>query len=99
MMKRTMLLAAVLAVVVSGASRAAEKFTADKATGSVTGVVTLAGDAPKVLKVDVSGDAKCLAMHGAANPLFKEEVVVNDGKLANVVVYVKKGQEKFSYDV
>ncbi len=64
----------------------AEKFPADKATGSIKGVVTLEGEAPKMNKIDMSGAASCAALHKDA--VTKEDVVSKDGKLANVVVYV-----------
>ena len=57
----------------------------DPATmGAVSGVVQFAGSAPTPVKLDTSADTAC----GEAS---SEQVVVHDGKLANVYVYVKSG--------
>lgn len=56
--------------------------------GSVTGTITYNGAAPAPKKIDSSADPVC----GQANPnLSTEDVVVKDGKLAHVFVYVKDG--------
>ncbi len=52
---------------------------------SVSGSVTLDGAAPKAPKIDMSQDAACKGTNTA------ETIVANDGKLANVFVYVKDG--------
>src|SRR5512141_588146 len=59
--------------------------------GTVTGKVTLTGTpsaavAPK--PIDMSSEASCAAAN--AKPMT-ESVVVQDGKLANVFVYIKDG--------
>ncbi len=73
-----------------------EAYSADKATGSVKGVVKFDGEAPKSTKVNLGGDAKCEAMH--AGGMQSENVVVKDGKLQNVIVHVKSGAEKWKFE-
>src|SRR4029077_9564316 len=66
----------------------------DPATAaSVSGTVTFAGAAPKAAKIDMSQDAACKGNNVA------ETVVANDGKLANVFVYVKEGLGDRTFDV
>lgn len=57
--------------------------------GSVTGVVDFTGTAPKNPTIDMSEEAVCQGKYATAptDPV----VHVTDGKLANVVVYVKSG--------
>jgi len=58
----------------------------DPATAAtVAGTVKFDGAAPKPAKIDMSQDANCKGSNSAEN------VVVADGKLANVFVYVKEG--------
>ena len=73
-----------------------ELFSALKATGEVSGVVNISGWAAAPEQVDLSGSTDCLQHRGA--PLYKEDVLAKDGKLANVVVYVKSGFEKWSFE-
>jgi plastocyanin len=58
------------------------------AEGAVTGQIRFEGEAPARRKLDLSQDANCAAV--ARNPRT-EDVVVTDGRLANVFVYVKGG--------
>lgn len=62
----------------------------DKVTvkGSVS-LKTASGKDPKRRPIDVSSDAFCKHTHGDDNPLYSEEVICKNGKLANVFVYVK----------
>jgi len=82
------------------AAKGGEAYTADKATGSIKGVVKLEGTAPVMAKMQVDADPKCVAHRADAKlgDMTKEDVVSKDGKLANVVVYVSKGAEKWSFD-
>jgi len=57
-------------------------------TGSLSGAVRFVGRPPARRKVDMSADPAC-AMTGADN--YEEQIVVHEGKLANVYVYVKSG--------
>ncbi len=53
--------------------------------GNLAGTVTFTGAAPAPGKLDMANDPKC------AGDNFTEDVLVNDGKLQNVFVYVKSG--------
>ena len=63
--------------------------------GSIKGVVTFDGTPPVNLKLPVGGNAECAALHSAA--AFDEAVLVKDGKLQNVLVYVKTGLESLVF--
>jgi hypothetical protein len=60
--------------------------------GTLKGKVTFDGTPPANLKLPVSGNAECAALHSA--PAFDEAVLVKDGRLKNVLIYVKTGLEK-----
>jgi Carboxypeptidase regulatory-like domain len=61
----------------------------DPATlGTVSGTIQLSGKPPAPVKIDMSMDPVC-SITGGDN--FSEQYVVNDGKLANVYVYIKSG--------
>jgi hypothetical protein len=57
--------------------------------GTVAGTIHFAGQAPARIKLDVSQDPGCVAAGG--EPIYTEQYLVNDGKMANVFVYVKDG--------
>jgi plastocyanin len=57
--------------------------------GTVSGSVLFEGKAPAKILIDTSMDPAC-AM-GSSGPVYTEQYVVNNGKLANVFVYVKSG--------
>jgi plastocyanin len=66
----------------------------DPATAaSVSGTVKFDGAAPKAAKIDMSQDANCQGANTAEN------VVVSDGHLENVFVYVKEGLGSRTFDV
>ncbi|MBI4355618.1 MAG: carboxypeptidase regulatory-like domain-containing protein [Candidatus Omnitrophica bacterium] len=58
-------------------------------TATVTGYVGLQGTAPTGTKVKMEADPVCQQQH--AGGLVDEAVLVRNGKLANVFVYVKEG--------
>ena len=60
-------------------------------TGSLKGTVKFDGIPPVNLKLPVGGNAECAALH--SGPAFDEAVLVKDGRLQNVLVYVKSGLE------
>lgn len=67
--------------------------TVDPATvGAVTGVVDFKGTPPKFPMLDMTADPGC-----PPKPQPAETVLVNDGKLANVFVYVKQGLPQGSF--
>jgi plastocyanin len=59
----------------------------------VVGTVKFEGAAPKPAKIDMSQDPNCKGSNSAEN------LVVADGKLANVFVYVKDGLGNRTFDV
>ena len=66
----------------------------DPATvATVNGTVKFDGTAPKPSKIDMSQDPACKGMNEAEN------IVVADGDLANVFVYVKDGLGSRTFDV
>ena len=66
---------------------AAAAYDASKAKGSIKGVASFEGEAPKAKQIDISSSKDCSALH--KEPMLKEDVAVKDGKVQNVVVYVK----------
>jgi plastocyanin len=57
----------------------------DKSTvGDIAGTISFSGQAPKFPALDFSADPAC-----PADPQPQDAVVIKDGKLANVLVYVK----------
>jgi len=76
------------------AATAAAATPIDPATvASVSGTVKFDGAAPKAAKIDMSQDPGCKGTNEAEN------VVVSDGDLANVFVYVKEGLGSRTFDV
>ena len=70
----------------------------DPATaGSIKGVVTLEGAAPKNEPIKMNADPVCVKAN--STPQFQETYTVADGKLANVFVYVKDGLGNYVYDM
>jgi plastocyanin len=65
------------------------KYTTTGNEGTLTGTVNFTGDAPAPKPISMDQDPVC----GQTNPnATSEEVVVKDGKLQNVFVYVKDGK-------
>ena len=58
-------------------------------SATVTGTVNFAGAAPSREKIKMNADPVCLQQH--KETVFKEDVVVNNGTLQNVFIYVKEG--------
>lgn len=77
------------------ASGGGEAYDAAKATATVSVTALLEGDAPKMRPVKFDADPECGKQHGET--VLEETIVVDGGKLANVVVYVSRGHEKWSY--
>jgi plastocyanin len=75
---------------VTGQPVKAANITVDAATaGTISGVVSFAGAASKAKTLDMSADPGC-----PTGPQPAEVIVLKDGKLANVFVYVKEGLPK-----
>lgn len=64
------------------------KYAATGNEGTVTGKVSLNGEAPAPQKIDMAQDANCAKKNPDA---VTETVMAKDGKLQNVFVYVKEG--------
>lgn len=77
-----------------------EPFALEKATATIKGVVLFEGTGPKSLTISVDSDKGCVKCRAenAMHVLVKEEYVVNDGKFANVIVYVSDGVNKFNFE-
>src|ERR1043166_2388729 len=69
----------------------------DPATSAtIRGIVVFKGTPPPNPKLPVGGSSECSALH--SGPAFDEIVLVKDGRLQNVFVYVKEGLEKYVFD-
>src|SRR6478672_8123748 len=69
----------------------------DPATaGDVKGVVSLEGAAPKNEPIKMNADPVCVKAN--STPQFQETYEVDNGKLANVFVYVKDGLGNYTFD-
>ncbi|MGH9971042.1 MAG: carboxypeptidase regulatory-like domain-containing protein [Pyrinomonadaceae bacterium] len=74
--------------VTTDTSKPTKPFVPPANAGSVAGAISYNGTPPAPKKIDTSADPVC----GQRNPnLVTEDVVVKDGKLANVFVYIKDG--------
>jgi hypothetical protein len=71
------------------------KLTGDEA--SVVGTISFAGVPPQPRQIDLSADPICEALNPESATLPTEDVIVTDGKLANVVVYVRAGDTLDTY--
>lgn len=73
----------------ASAETAGVKFTPTGNEGSVTGTVSFNGSAPQPKPISMDQDPVC----ASSNPnAVAEDLVVHDGKLENVFVYVKDGK-------
>ena len=69
----------------------------DTATaGTVNGVVTFEGTPPANQPIRMNADPVCVKEN--KEPQVQETILVADGKLANVFVYVKDGLGNYVYD-
>jgi len=73
------------------AATAAPAVKVDPATaGTVSGTITLDGDAPEMTKIQMAADPNCARLH--SSDVLNEFVVVGEGgTLANAFVYIKSG--------
>jgi plastocyanin len=70
-------------------TQAATGASGPQGNAAVTGTVSFAGTAPANPTIDMSEEAACKAKH--TGTITDPQVVVRDGKVANVFVYVKSG--------
>jgi hypothetical protein len=64
-------------------------------TAAITGRVVVDGKIPPVSKVRMTSDPYCAVTHNG--PVDSEEVLVSDGRVQNVFVYVKQGLESYTF--
>jgi plastocyanin len=64
--------------------------------GTIVGVVNFTGQPPQRRRIQMDADPVCAQRNPNA---LSEEVIVNNGKLQNVFVYVKSGLEKYAFSV
>jgi plastocyanin len=79
----------------SGAAGGGQKVDAATA-GDINGVVSFDGVAPKNEPIKMNADPVCVKEN--PTPQVQETYAVENGKLANVFVYVKDGLGNYSYD-
>jgi plastocyanin len=68
---------------------AAAQSSGPQGNATITGTVSFAGTPPANPAIDMSAEAACKAKHSGT--ITDPQVVVKDGKVANVIVYVKSG--------
>jgi len=73
------------------------KWDASKGTATIAGTILFEGPTPKAFPTKVT-EGHC-AVHYTDAMAPDESIIVNDGKLQNVVVWVKKGLEMWQFDV
>jgi plastocyanin len=97
-MKRMLVCMAVVVVACGGTddaassnegTQAATQASGPQGNAAVNGTVSFAGSAPANPTIDMSEEAACKAKHTGV--ITDPQVVVKDGKVANVFVYVKSG--------
>ena len=64
--------------------------------GEITGTITLSGTPPPNASILMNADPVCLREN--KTPQLQETYEVNDGKLANVFVYIKSGLGRYTFD-
>jgi plastocyanin len=80
----------------SPAGAPAGKRVDPSSAGRIIGRVAFEGTAPAPASLDTSSDAKCIE---SGKTVRDESVVVNNGALENVFVYVKDGLGDYAFDV
>jgi plastocyanin len=64
-------------------------------TAAITGRVVVEGQIPPVAKLRMTSDPYCAVTH--KEPVDSDEVLVSNGRVQNVFVYVKQGLEKYTF--
>src|SRR5262245_52507152 len=77
-----------------------ENYDPAKATGMIKGVVSFLGDRPEMPAVQIREQIIHEHRDTLKMPVLRNEelVISGEGRLANFVVYVSKGQERFSFE-
>src|SRR5438067_13117485 len=63
-------------------------------TGAISGTIRFAGTAPTRVPIDMDQDPACAV--SSKEPNLSEGIIVNQGKLQNVFIYVKQGLETYA---
>jgi hypothetical protein len=64
---------------------------------SLVGTISFAGVPPKPRQIDMSADPICETVNPESATMPTEDVIVTDGKLANVFIYVRAGDPLDAY--
>lgn len=78
-------------------SSGGEAYPADKGVATLAGVVKLTGNVPKRAPVEMTADPKCHEMH-KEKPLAETVVALDTGELANCIIFVSGGLEKYKFE-
>ncbi len=78
------------------APSAAAKTLDPASVGSLKGKIVFEGTAPEPKQMSVKGNPECAALH-QGGMIASEELVVTNGILQNVFVYVKQGLEGYTF--
>ncbi len=79
----------------AGGGAAAAPFDPATGTAALSGKITFEGEAPKNAQLKMDADPVCKRLH--KEPVYAQEVLVENGNLQNVFVYVKEGLEKYTF--
>jgi len=79
----------------AGGAAAGTPFDPATGTATVGGRVAFEGTPAAAAQIKMTADPVCMSLH--KEPVYSEQVLVSDGKLQNVFVYVKEGLEKYSF--
>ena len=66
------------------------------ATGTLKGTAFFDGEVPQPRVISVKGNPECALLHHNGE-IIPEEIMVQDGRLQNVFVYIKEGLEGYSF--
>jgi plastocyanin len=64
--------------------------------GIIKGKALSKGNVPSPKELPVGGNPECKVFH--AGKLYDEEILVKDGRLKNVFIYIKEGLENYRFD-
>ena len=82
-------MSALSAITYSASQESKPTYTPTGNEGKISGVISFTGEARKPRPISVEADSECVKWH---SELTAEDVIVTDGKVANVLVYVKGGE-------
>lgn len=72
------------------------KFLDRESAGILKGIVKFEGEAPAPKKIPIKGNPECAVFHSGGS-VDSEELLVKDGALQNVFIYIKEGLEGYSF--